>query len=642
MAASFGTTVPTSCGPSTSGGCTTPNISTLGTGVVSNTSFSWPCIYGNYYKNNRHQLLYTAAELLAAGVQPGVISSLEFFITSKLANGNNSSFYIGTLPGYTIKMKCTSLTTLNNTFDNVGFTTVLNAANYTPVLGWNNHTFNTPYEWDGVSSILIDVCYALNTGSNWTSNPVMPATNTGVIKTRYAYSDSQPMCGGTNMATTSLNRPNIRFGSCGATNPANFTYSWTPNYALTSTNTQSTVSTPSVSTIYSITVNPIGQVNCAQTQTVDITVINPVTPTITSGAFCTNFPPTAITVTPSTGAWTPSAYMSGTGVFSPALATVGSNTVSYTIGTGTCSAATTFTVEVEQYNPATLTGSIVPLCISDPTINLMSLVANTTGTWSGTGITSNVFDPMAAGAGVYNITYNTNSMPTASLCPDMSTLQVNVHTIAQPTLTPIGPYCNNMAPAQIMVNPLGGVFGGVNNMATSPTGLFDPQIAVIGGNIVGYTVSSGPCVKTETLVVDVEKFIPATLVSNIGPYCYNDVPTNLNGIVLTTGGTWSGPGVNGVVYDPMLSGPGTFILTYSTHSMPTASLCPDMSTISVHVNPQPIANIVTSTLTACVPGQIQFSSPNVNLGTGFWTFGDNNTASGYLQHILTLHQEAIL
>lgn len=628
MAASFGTTVPTACGPSTSGGCTTPNISTLGAGTINNTSFSWPCLYGNYYKNHRHQLLYTAAELLAAGVQPGVISQLQFNVISKLPNGTNSSGYIGTLPGFTIKMKCTNVTVLNSTWDNTGLTTVFNATNYTPVVGWNTHNLTTPYEWDGVSNLLVDVCYSLNTTANWTSNPVMPATNTGVIKTRYSFSDTQPMCGTTAFASTSLNRPNVRFGSCGATNPANFTYLWTPNYALTSTTTQSTVATPSTSTVYSITVNPIGQVNCAQTQTVDITVINPVTPTITSGAFCTNFPPTAITVTPATGAWTPTAYMTAGGVFTPSLAAVGANTVAYTVGTGTCSAASTLTIDVEQYNPATLTGSIVPLCVSDPTINLLGLVANTTGTWTGAGVTANVLDPALAGAGTYNLTYNTNSVPTLTLCPDVSTLQVNIHTIPQPTITQVGPYCNTMLPTQLSVSPLGGVFSGLNNSATSPNGTFDPQVAIIGSNIVGYTVTSGPCVKVTSINVDVEKFVPATLISNIGPYCYNDAGANLNSIVLVPGGTWSGSGIVGNNFSPAFSGPGNFILTYSTFSSPTASLCPDMSTISVHVNPQPLANIVTSTMSACNPGSVTFSSPNVNLGTGFWNFGDNNTSSG--------------
>lgn len=627
MAANFGTTVPTSCGPSTGGGCTTPNISTIGTGVVANSSFSWPCIYGNYYKNNRHQLLYTAAELLAAGVQPGVISSIDFFVTSKLPTGTSSSFFIGTLPGFTIKLKCTNLTTLNSTFDNTGFTTVLNATNYTPVIGWNTHTFTTPYEWDGVSSIMVDVCYALNTGSNWTSNPVMPGTNIGVMRTRYAYSDTQPMCGTTSFATTSTTRPNVRFGSCGASNPANFTYTWTPNYALSSTNTQSTVSTPSTSTVYSITVNPIGQTNCAQTQTVDIQVIIPVTPTISSGAFCTNFAPTAISVAPTNGTWTPTAYMSGSGVFTPSLAAIGANTVAYTTGSGTCTAASTLTINVEQYNPATLTGVVNPLCVSDPTVNLMNLVANTTGTWSGTGVSNNVFDP-TIGMGVYNITYNTNSLPTLTLCPDVSTLQVQVHSVQQPTITQVGPYCNNMAPVQLAVAPTGGVYSGMNNSATSASGLFDPQIAVIGLNTVGYTVTSGPCVKTTSIDISVEKYIPATLTSSVGPYCYNDLPTNLNSVVLTPGGTWSGSGIVAGSFNPSFSGPGNFILTYSTHSSPTASLCPDVSTIAVHVNPQPMVSIVTSTLSACVPGQINFSSPNVNLGTGSWNFGDNTSIGG--------------
>lgn len=122
--------------------------------------------------------------------------------------------------------------------------------------------------------------------------------------------------------------------------------------------------------------NPIGQTNCSITQTVDVQVIIPVTPTITSGAFCTSFAPTVINVTPTTGTWTPSAYMSSGGVFTASLAAVGANTVAYTTGTGTCSAASTLTINVEQYNPATLTGSVSPLCITDPTVNLMGLVAH--------------------------------------------------------------------------------------------------------------------------------------------------------------------------------------------------------------------------------------------------------------------------
>jgi gliding motility-associated-like protein len=628
MAANFGTTIPTVCGPSASGGCASPNVITIGTGNVSNTQFSWPCIYGNYYRNNRHQLLFTAADLNAAGIQPGKISSIDFFVTSKLPTGSSTSFYIGTLPGFTIKMKCTSVTSLNSTFDNVGLTTVLNSAPYTPVIGWNTHTFNTAYEWDGVSNILVDVCYSLNTAVPYTSNPIMPSTNTGVIKCRYAYSDSQPMCGTTNFATTSANRPNVRLGNCGAINPSAFTYSWSPNYALTSTNTQSTTATPSASTIYTVTVNPIGQVNCAQSQTVNVNVTIPITPTITGGTFCSNFAPTPINVTPNTGTWTPTAYMSGSGVFSPALAAVGANTVSYTIGSGTCSAASTLTINVEQYNPATLTGSVFPLCVTDATVNLMGIVANTTGTWSGTGITNNILDPATIAPGTHILNYNTNSLPTTSLCPDNSTLQIAVHTVQQPTITPAGPFCNHFTPTQLMVSPLGGYFVGLNNNATTSTGMFSPSLANIGVNSVGYTVTSGPCVKSTSIDINVEQFVPATLTGTVGPFCWNAPPVNLMNIVQNTSGTWSGSGVNSNIYSPLNSGAGTFILTYNTNSVPTVSLCPDVETIQVLVNPQPIVSVTTNSLEGCRPLTVNFDVPTVSNGTGTWLFGDGEWTSG--------------
>jgi gliding motility-associated-like protein len=630
MTANFGTTVPTACALSTSGGCASPNIITLGTGATSNTQFSWPCVYGNYYKNNRHQMLYTAAELLAAGVQPGKFSSIDWFITSKLPTGNNTSSYIGTLQGFTIKIKCTNVTTLNNTFDNVGLNTVYGPVAYTPVLGWNNHAFSTAYEWDGVSNILVDVCYNINTAIPYTSNPVMPSTNTGVIKCRYAYSDSQPMCGTTNFATTNLNRPNIRFGNCGATNPSNFTYSWTPNYALTSTNTQSTIATPSTSTIYSITVNPIGQVNCAQTQTVNITVAIPVTPTISGGPYCSNFAPVQLTVTPTTGTWSPAPYLTANGIFNPSAASVGANQVVYTTGAGTCVASNTLVVNVEQFNSANITGTIIPKCVTDPTVSLSALVANTTGTWSGTGVSGTTFDPAIAGPGTFNLLYNTQSSPTASLCPDQASLQVAVHTVQQPTISPVGPYCDNFVPVQLSVVPLGGVFSGLNNSATTSSGLFDPKSAIIGGNVVGYTITSGPCVKTTSINVNVEQFIPATLTGGLGPYCWNAPGGNLNSLVVNPGGTWTGPGISGNMFTPLVSGPGDFILTYSTHSNPTAGLCPDASNITIHVNPAPIAPVSASTLNACMPATIMFDVNPNGPGFGVWNFSDGSTEAGVL------------
>lgn len=145
------TTTPV-CGGAVSASCANPKMSTIGTGTLVNSQWGgFPCVYGAYYDVCRHQMLYTAAESTAAGIQPGQISSMQFLVNTILPLGNNTSSYIGSLQGFEIKMKCSNLTVLNNVWDNAGFTTVYNPTTYTPSVGWNNHAFNTPFNWDGTS-----------------------------------------------------------------------------------------------------------------------------------------------------------------------------------------------------------------------------------------------------------------------------------------------------------------------------------------------------------------------------------------------------------------------------------------------------------------------------------------------------------
>lgn len=63
-----------------------PNIRfnevTIGNGTILNTETTYPAPYGNWYWSARHQLLYRASELLAAGLSAGNIDSLAFDIVS--------------------------------------------------------------------------------------------------------------------------------------------------------------------------------------------------------------------------------------------------------------------------------------------------------------------------------------------------------------------------------------------------------------------------------------------------------------------------------------------------------------------------------------------------------------------------------
>ena len=614
LAVNFGNTTPSACGLSTTGGCTTPNLITIGTGAGLNPSNSWPSIYGNWYKNARHQLLYTAAELLAAGILPGKISSLAFNINSIPAG------YIGTLPGVTISLKCTSLNVLTSTFDNTGLVQVYTTANYTPIVGWNTHAFTTAYEWDGVSNLLVDVCYNYVSSSNYTSNPFNTLTNTGTVKCIYAYSDTSPMWLTTTFATTSLDRPNIRFQNCGGSNPAAFTYSWTPTIGLNPTNTYTTVASPTASTVYTVQVNPIGQTNCMQAQSSTITVTSAVAPTITPvSALCTNATSVSLFAIPAGGTWSLTPATSTVGVFTPSLATVGTNTVTYLYGGAGCSQTATTTIAIEQFVPATITGTINPICLPSNTVNLSAALGTSTlgaGVWSGNGVTGTIFSPTVAGVGTHTLTYSTNSVPTTSLCPATGTIAVQLNSVAQPTITAVNPLCTNAPTVTLTVVPTGGTWSGTG---ITPTGVFTPSLAVIGNNTYTYSVGASTCAAVNTTTISVEQFVPTTITGSIATMCITNPAVNLSTALTTSTlgvGVWSGNGVTGTTFDPALAGASVHTLTYSTNSTPTASLCPSASTLNVTVNSQ-----AQPTITAAGPYCDNYTVQNMTVTPtgGVWS-----------------------
>jgi len=198
------------CGLSSTGSCSAPNLIAIGTGTNVNPSTNYPAIYSNWYKNARHQILYLASELSAAGVLPGKISSISWnIITINVTT---------TYPNFSIKMKCTNVNDLgvNSPFDNTGLTQVYFAPSINITTGWNNYNFVTAYEWDGVSNLLIDVCSDLT--ANYTNNSSSPYTPTPFNSVRWFNSDMTPACGNltsSGFTPNTTNRPNIKFGNCG-------------------------------------------------------------------------------------------------------------------------------------------------------------------------------------------------------------------------------------------------------------------------------------------------------------------------------------------------------------------------------------------------------------------------------------------
>jgi len=166
--------------------------------------------------------------------------------------------------------------------------------------------------------------------------------------------------------------------------------------------------------------------------------------------------------------------------------------------------------------------------------------------------------------GTYTITYTTNST-----CSNSSAVSITV------TPAPLAgfnysnaAYCKNASsPSPVLVsgasagdftaNPSGLAF------VSSATGQVNPSASTPGTYTVTNTIAaSGGCASvTANTVITINALPAVSFTGLVGSYYYNDPATGLVGT--PSGGTFSGTGVNGTLFDPTLAGAGTFPITYS-------------------------------------------------------------------------------
>jgi hypothetical protein len=100
---------------------------------------------------HRLQVLYTATELRAAGISINAsFSSMKIRVKTK----NTTKPF----NGFTISIANTTSTTLAAGYAAGSFTTVY-TGNYSSVVGDNTFAFSTPFNWDGVSNVVVQYCY---------------------------------------------------------------------------------------------------------------------------------------------------------------------------------------------------------------------------------------------------------------------------------------------------------------------------------------------------------------------------------------------------------------------------------------------------------------------------------------------------
>ncbi len=183
---------------------------TFGTGTLTTTGMPNP--YYTTFWANKCQFLFTAAELSAQGFIAGPITTLGLEVLAKTTTMN--------LDNFTISMKHTTATALTTTYI-TGLTQVYTTPSYviqSPAI--NTHIFQTPFQWDGVSNVVIETCF---NNSNWNGSQTVKYSTTPHVSGVYYYADAAGVCASTVTGIgTSSNRPNFILGQ-----PVSVTLNWT-------------------------------------------------------------------------------------------------------------------------------------------------------------------------------------------------------------------------------------------------------------------------------------------------------------------------------------------------------------------------------------------------------------------------------
>ena len=239
------------------------------------------------------------------------------------------------------------------------------------------------------------------------------------------------------------------------------------------------------------------------------------------------------------------------------------------------------------------------ICSGTGTLNLASLVTgNTGGTWSGTGVTGASFDPSALTGQTIPVTYSVAN----GSCSASVTHSISVAASVSANWTSPGNLCASNGTVNLSTYITGSSGGSWSGTGVSGT-TFDPT-ALSGAISVTYSVGSGSCSDSKTFTINVTPAATANWTSP-GTLCASGGTVNLTTYLTGTGGgTWTGTGVTGSIFDPSALAGQTILIGYQVGTNPC--IASQSHTIQV-------VNVANASFT--VPATICENTPVINLNT---------------------------
>ena len=248
------------------------------------------------------------------------------------------------------------------------------------------------------------------------------------------------------------------------------------------------------------------------------------------------------------------------GVFDPAVASTGLHTITYNLTDANgCIYTASQNIRVVDAPSVSLDLVSDDACQSDDP-EVLRGGSPIGGTWDGPGVSGNMIDPDIAGVGVHTITYtvigNNGCSATAT-----DTYEVYPDGSVELALTDDS-FC--IGESGIILDggtPSGGEYSGPG--VNSNTGTLNTVIAGVGTHTIEYFFRDGNgCSGFATDEITIYDIPAVTYRAPIDLVCSTEAAFALTGGA-PAGGTYSGPGVSGGIFDPMAAGAGYHTITYT-------------------------------------------------------------------------------
>jgi len=578
--------------PAGGGGCTSPGTSTITVNAptIPQLATATACV-----SNNPIDLTTLVVGGSPSGTWSGTNVAGGFFDPSTVSPGTYTVFFAPS-PGLCFTSESTTITVTPSTTPNLG----------TETLCISDPAFDL--------SVLQDPAWpgGIWSGPGVTGGFFNPSA-VGVGSSTITYTPPAGQCAiaaNTTITVTNQTTPSLGTATiCISDPPFDLTTLQDPSFpngTWSGTGVTGTDFNPSIAGAgtVSLTFTPSGGSSCESPATTTITVTNQNTPILGNATLCVTDPLFDLTTLqdPSfpTGTW------SGTGVsgtnFNPSSTGAGTTTLTFTpSGGGSCEGPATTTITITNADTPVLISAT--LCESDPPFDLSTLQdpAFPNGLWSGTGVSGTNFLPSISGAGTITLTFS----PAAGSCGISVTTTINV-TPAGPSSPLDATICASDQPLDLtaLEDPAapGGNWSGLNVTGTT----FDAGPAASGPFTVTYTPPAGGCSAPGVATITISASGTPTL--GTATVCINEGLFDLISIEdpAISNGTWTGAGVTGSFFDPLVAGIATHTLTFTPAS---ACLSAATTTVTVSASATPALAPASLCLTDAPYDLIQLEDP---------------------------------